>query len=31
LGEAIPAPEPASIALGVMGGLSVLALRRKKA
>jgi len=31
LGEVTPTPEPTSIALGVMGGLSLLALRRKKA
>jgi hypothetical protein len=29
--EPVPTPEPTSIALGVMGGLSLLALRRKKA
>ena len=31
LGQVVTTPEPTSIALGVMGGLSLLALRRKKA
>jgi uncharacterized protein YcfJ len=31
LAPVVPTPEPTSIALGVMGGLSLLALRRKKA
>jgi len=31
LGEVAATPEPTTIALGVMGGLSLLALRRKKA
>jgi len=31
LGTYTPTPEPGSVALGVMGGLSLLALRRKKA